>query len=304
MSRELEESFVITVTQRFEGYFNQSAFGLMDQLYGGNRFSDFGPSGATYSDDEVPFYLTISGTDFVFNNGALVGGTVTDLRLFNIDDTLIGSYEGISLTPTELLRAMTGTKPGALLDQLQNTALEHFGSEYADDIIGSIMDDKLYGFGGDDEIRAGAGNDVLVGDNGNDALFGGVGNDVISGGAGADFLTGGTGADTFTYMTNLGNPRVYDSTMHASGRDTILDFARTHGDKIDLRGVDADYFTDGHQSFSFIGRAAYSGTAGELRYGVSGGTTTVSADLTGDGVADIRITLDRAISLVASDFIV
>lgn len=295
---------MITVTQNIDGYFNQSAISLLDQLYYGNHFTDTGPSGATYSDDEVPFYVTISGTNLVFNNDALVGGTVTDLRIFNTDDTLFGSYSGISLTPTELLRAMTGTKPGALLDQLQNTALEHFGSGYADDIIGSIMDDKLYGFGGDDEIRAGAGNDVLVGENGNDALFGGVGNDVISGGTGADFLTGGAGADTFTYMTNLANPRLPDSTMHAAGRDTILDFARTHGDKIDLSGVDADYFTDGQQSFSFIGRAAYSGTVGELRYGVSGGTTTISADVTGDGVADIRITLDRAISLIASDFII
>ncbi|KQU08359.1 calcium-binding protein [Rhizobium sp. Leaf453] len=300
----MEKDIVISITQNVGGYFNQSAIGILDYLYHGNEFSNTTSLGAIYADSGVEFFAAIGGRDLVFDNGALVGGTVEDIVIYNSDNSMYGAYQGFSLTPREFLRLMTGTMPGALLDQLQNTALDHSGSSYADDIVGSILDDRLYGFGGDDEIRAGAGNDVLVGENGNDALFGGVGNDVISGGTGADFLTGGAGADTFTYMTNLANPRLPDSTMHAAGRDTILDFARTHGDKIDLSGVDADYFTDGHQSFSFIGRAAYSGTAGELRYGISGGTTTISADVTGDGVADIRITLDRAISLIASDFII
>lgn len=295
---------MITVTQNESGYFNQSAIGILDYLYHGNQFDLTAPNGALYSDPTVEFYAAIGGTNLAFNGGALVGGTVTQLAIYTDDDSLIGSYSGLSLTPRELLNLMKGTMPGALLDQLQNTALTHNGSNFDDDILGGVMDDALHGFGGDDEIRAGAGNDLLEGEFGNDALYGGTGNDILYGGAGADFLTGGTGADTFLYSLNPFNPRLHDSMPTAAGKDTILDFARTHGDKIDLSGMDADYNTTGDQSFSFIGRAAYSGTAGELRYGITGGTTTISGDVNGDGVADFRIMLDRAISLIASDFIV
>ena len=50
--------------------------------------------------------------------------------------------------------------------------------------------------------------------------------DVLQGGTGDDTLTGGTGADTFIFV-------------EGHGADTITDFSKAEGDKIDLSGFDA-----------------------------------------------------------------
>ena len=65
---------------------------------------------------------------------------------------------------------------------------------------------------------------VLNGDENANILTGGSGNDVISGGAGNDTLAGGTGSDTFVFLKSDGT----------SGADTITDFTRQAGDKLDL----------------------------------------------------------------------
>ena len=46
----------------------------------------------------------------------------------------------------------------------------------------------------------------------------------------------------------------YDSAPKAP--DRILDFSRAQGDRIDLRGVDANEQVDGDQAFQFIGQAS------------------------------------------------
>ena len=67
-------------------------------------------------------------------------------------------------------------------------------------------------------------DDTISGTASNDILNGGSGNDTISGRAGNDSLTGGTGADVFVYAD-------------AGGADTVTDFNRAEGDKIDVTGV-------------------------------------------------------------------
>ncbi len=73
---------------------------------------------------------------------------------------------------------------------------------------------------------------------GNDTITGGTANDQIYGGRGNDTLTGGAGADTFYYL--------YDN----AGSDTIRDFSKSQGDKIDISnllidlGYDANNVTD------------------------------------------------------------
>jgi hypothetical protein len=47
-------------------------------------------------------------------------------------------------------------------------------------------------------------------------------------------------------------------------RDGIQDFSA--GDLIDLSRIDANTLLDGDQAFEFIGNAAFSKTAGELRF--------------------------------------
>ena len=67
------------------------------------------------------------------------------------------------------------------------------------------------------------GNDIIDAGSGNDIVYGQEGNDILSGGTGNNILSGGTGADTF----NLTN----------GGKDTILDYSKTAGDKVDISAV-------------------------------------------------------------------
>ncbi len=128
-----------------------------------------------------------------------------------------------------------------------------------------------------------------------DTINGQGGNDTITGGLGADWLTGGAGADRFVYNAAA------DSLLAAT--DIIYDFSRSQGDKISLNPMDANSSASGNQNFAFIGTAAFSGVAGQLRYQQISGNTFVSGDVNGDGVADFMIQVNGAIAFVAADFI-
>ncbi len=138
---------------------------------------------------------------------------------------------------------------------------------------------------------------TIVGNTGADTLSGGGGNDMLRGSGGPDVLTGGAGADTFTYTA------LSDSTVAASGRDTITDFLTSAGDKIDLHLIDANAALAGNQAFTLIGTNAFSGVAGQLRYAPSGGNTLISADVNGDKAADFSILVNGAHSFAPSDFV-
>jgi Ca2+-binding RTX toxin-like protein len=144
--------------------------------------------------------------------------------------------------------------------------------------------DTLSGLDGDDELQAGAGNDTLNGGNGDDLLNGASGADIYTGGAGSDvfqvgFFESGTGANA----------------------DRITDFAT--GDIVDVSSWDANRNVAGNQAFTWIGTAAFSGTAGELRNYFDGVDTWVQADRNGDTVADFEIRVDGSVTLAATDFI-
>lgn len=123
------------------------------------------------------------------------------------------------------------------------------------------------------------------------------GANVVAGGGGADSLYGRGGADTFLFKT------LADSTATASGRDTIQDFSRVEGDRIDLHLIDAVAGGSVNQAFKFIGSADFHDKAGELRSVASGGNTLVSGDVDGNGAADFSILLKAALTLQAGDFI-
>jgi len=141
--------------------------------------------------------------------------------------------------------------------------------------------DNVGGGLGDDVIRGGRGADVLDGNAGNDIVNGGRGNDTVTGGEGVDLLYGRLGADRFVFSEA-------DSTL--TSFDSILDFSRKQHDKIDLRLIDADSLADGDQAFSFIGRAAFTGHSGELRY--ARGSHLLLGDTDGDGAADFALHLN------------
>lgn len=129
-------------------------------------------------------------------------------------------------------------------------------------------------------------NNTLTGNTGANVLDGGAGNDILAGGKGLDTLIGNLGADTFDFNA------LTDSAVGA-GRDVVADFNRSEGDRIDLSTLDANSVLSGNQAFSFIGSAAFSGAAGQLRSVVGGidGGTLVQIDVNGDGVADMEIGL-------------
>jgi len=195
----------------------------------------------------------------------------------------------------------------ALVERLANAN----GSNKADQFAGSASNDWLDGNKGDDRLSGAAGLDRLIGADGNDTLRGGAGadtlsgnqeDDVLIGGAGADRLAGGPGADMFTFTSPQESPA-------GKGRDTIVDFTPEEGDKIDLSEVDANASVDGDQAFKFIGKKAFTGNdgdpqdRGELRYEKAEGGVVVSADVNGDGEADMEIFVADVDSLKVGDFL-
>ena len=131
---------------------------------------------------------------------------------------------------------------------------------------------------------------LITGNAASNALNGQAGNDTLVSGGGLDTLTGGLGADRFVFG---------DATLSGG---TISDFNHVQGDVIDLSGVDANSTLAGDQAFTFIGTAAFSNVAGELRFVVSGSSAALSGDTNGDGVADFTLNLTGVTSLVSGDF--
>ena len=158
------------------------------------------------------------------------------------------------------------------------------GNQLANQLVGSFQANTLNGRAGDDLLLGGDGNDTLIG------------------GAGTDLLFGEAGADRFLFqaVSDSGPPAV-----RSDGRkylpDRIADF-ETGVDRIDLSPIDAIAGTAGNDAFTFIGLAAFTGHAGQLRYEQSAGISQILADLDGDGLADLQIVAMTG-TLVASDFI-
>jgi Ca2+-binding RTX toxin-like protein len=158
------------------------------------------------------------------------------------------------------------------------------GNDGNDTLNGGLGNDGLDGGTGNDTLNGDAGNDYLGGGEGNDILNGGEGNDVFVGGAGKDTLTGGAGADAF-FFTSL-----TDSTSAAT--DKITDFSLANGDYINLSQIDANNGQAGDQAFSFVNSFTKQAGQATLTYDAASNTSTFSADVDGDGVADFVLQIN------------
>ena len=136
---------------------------------------------------------------------------------------------------------------------------------------------------------------ALTGNDFDSTIVGGTGNDTLAGGGDADILTGGGGTDTFVMLL------LSDSLLAAS--DRITDFSTVAGDLIDLHLLDANTTALDDQAFGFIGTAAFTNVAGQLRYQASGGDTQVMGDVDGDAVADFSMLLTGTPTLTGSNFV-
>ncbi|KNG92230.1 calcium-binding protein [Pseudaestuariivita atlantica] len=165
--------------------------------------------------------------------------------------------------------------------------------------------------GGDfaDNLRGDGASNMLEGGGVSDRLYGRAGDDILDGGTGADAMYGNLGADTMTGGDDAGRRDRYiyfqanETGVGSGNRDVITDFVSGE-DRIELSRIDADITQGFKQRFDFVGDAAFTGTAGELRYEQTGGITLVQADRDGDGIADMEIELTGTIDLVAGDFLI
>lgn len=236
---------------------------LLTDLLTGNPFRD-------------PAVLRDDGKAMVYSVGD--DGTFAFLSDAGFTAPWVGTINGITSTTGEFGAVSTGfaidgaAVRDAIADGDPDTLNQLLWSRN-DRITGSESNDTLRGFDGSDRVDGGGGSDALIGDAGNDrllgrsgndfltggsgkdSLFGGVGidvlsggsgNDMIAGGGGGDSMTGGTGADTFLY-SGLGQLVDDDGEL-----DTIYDFSRTQGDKIDVSLIDADPTLDGDQAYAFL----------------------------------------------------
>jgi len=233
-------------------------------------------------------------------------------------DTILSE---VNFTEADWLRATNpsnapdrGSTPHFELLKLQEgspSALEATGTDLHNRIDGNsdfnalwglAGNDTLRGLNGDDSLYGGNGNDTLEGGQGDDALYGGLDQDRLVGGRGRDEQLGGSGSDTFVFGSIL------DSRSGAPGgpsrADLVRDFQRGF-DRIDLSQIDADTALVDDQAFTLIGRATYSGNAGELRFffGEDPDITILQGDVDGDGMSDFSIELSGRMILRAQDFI-
>jgi serralysin len=199
------------------------------------------------------------------------------------NDTLIGGYGTDSLYGGAGNDYMTGGEDN---DVLQGQAGDDgiLGDGGNDTIDGGDGNDTLLGGDGNDTITGGLGADYFEGGTGNDSLNGGDGNDTLVGGAGLDTLTGGAGADAFFFTT------LSDST--AAAIDKITDFSWADGDYIDLSRIDANSVQSGDQAFSFVNSFSKQAGQATLTYDAASNTSTFSADVDGDGIADFVLQIN------------
>lgn len=249
------------------------------QLVTGNSGNDLLSGGA--GDDEL---LGASGSDVLVGGAGadiLAGGTGDDVYIVDAADTVTENagqgFDAVYADASFAIGATASIELLATTNSAGTSAIDLTGSDAVQSIYGNAGANVLSGLGGDDYIYGLGGGDTLVG------------------GAGADTLFGGTGSDIFRYDA------IGESTAAAS--DRIIDFAI--GDLIDLRGIDANTANGaGDDAFDFIGDAAFSATAGELRAAFENGRWLVQGDVDGDGAADVAILVYTTDShaLTAFDF--
>jgi len=276
------------VTSTVEGANKINLAGGND-TYTGDGFAKSGRHDEVYGgagDDTMTIHTRQSdyfgggGNDFISSAGywnLLVGGDGNDTVSYMAQDDDYLKGWGVDI---DLGREFTRTGQGRkeIVENFENAE----GTSYGDGILGSKGNNRLWGMDGNDDLVGFKGNDKLFGGNGKDLLEGGNSADQLTGGRGVDELWGGAGNDHFIFTD------VNETGVGSGNRDIIEDFE--NGDKIDLSAAG---------TFTFIGSAAFSNTAGELRFE----NNVISGDVDGDGTADFQIQVKDVNGLQNADFI-
>jgi serralysin len=264
-------------------------------LYGANYATNSGhttyawtPTGRSYINGKLQ---STAGNNRIFETIWDGGGTDTyDFRQYTTGlkiDLNPGAWTTTSRAQLAKLN-WKGSKLAA--GNIANSLLhENDTRSLIENALGGSSNDTIAGNNGANLLRGNAGTDKLTGRGGNDKLNGGSGNDTLYGGSGADQLWGSSGADTFVF-------RALTDSLPKS-QDTIKDFKRGT-DYIDLRSIDANTNVAGNQAFTFIGKSAFTGTAGQLKFSKG----LLAADVNGDKVADFEVTVAGLAAMAKGDF--
>ena len=125
-------------------------------------------------------------------------------------------------------------------------------------------------------------DDTLVSTSASETLTGTADRDQFLLGGGVDTVFGLAGMDLFRFRPSaLGTA--------ATNATTMEDFSRADGEKLDLTAIDAIAGTVFNDTFSFIGTAAFNGTAGQLRWEDLGGLRMIQGNVNTDTIADLTI---------------
>ncbi len=204
----------------------------------------------------------------------LIGGLGNDIYVINdLDDTIVElAGEGTD-------SAKVGVDGWTLIPEIESAQLTGVGDI---GVTGNSVNNNIKGNTGDNRID-GAG--------GNDTIDGGAGNDTIIGGLGSDLLRGGSGGDIFVVAHAFGT--VLET-------DTIYDFVRAHGDRLDLSGADANVNLEGDQGFSLVN--AFTKHAGEMTLLFTAGVTLLRLDVNGDGRVDYQMKINGNVTGFSGDW--
>ncbi|MEE1657929.1 calcium-binding protein [Microvirga sp. CF3062] len=280
------------------------SFNLIQNLTG-SRFNDTltgdGASNTLVGGDGNDLLVGGEGADHLIGgNGddTLDGGGGTDIleggagrnTYVNADqdqivNELAGSFDVIQTTSHFVLNEASAIE-GIVADPNAG-AINLTGNRSSNNILGNRDANVLIGLDGDD---------ILSGAGGSDDVRGGLGQDVLTGGTGKDMLTGGTGRDMFVFDDK-------ETGSSKSNADTITDFSGKHGDRIDLKAMDANTKKRGDQKFSFIGEEESFSKAGEVRFEKVKGYTYVHLNTDSDKAAEAVIKLKGAFDLSKSWFL-
>jgi hypothetical protein len=182
---------------------------------------------------------------------------------------------------------------GQGIDTVRTLVTFTLGANVENGQIIGVANADLAGNAGANTLSGNAAANVLDGRLGSDVLRGGDGADRLIGGRGADDLFGGSGGDVFVFADG-------DSGKGLALADSVRDFSRSGGDRIDLSAIDA-VAGGADNRFDVVG--AFNGASGQIVISQAGAAWRISADLDGDRVADFEIYVRTTGLFGASDLV-
>jgi Ca2+-binding RTX toxin-like protein len=302
-----------------------------DELYGSGGIDlMFGGAGDDFLDGGIgnddmrggtgnDTYVVNSAADKIVEAKGAAGGTadVVSSSVLDINLASFANVENATLLGSAQLNAR-GTAGANRLDGDQNSAANGLRGLNGNDtyVVGAGDSIVETATGGKDTVSSstislnlavfanvenakllGNANLNLTGAGSNNALTGNAGLNVLTGAGGKDTLTGGLSSDIFDFDA-------VNHSLAGDRRDVIKDFSQAQDDHIDLSTIDANGSRLG-DTFQFIGTAAFSGDAGELRIrfidaaGSANDKTIIQGDTNGDRRPDFEIELTGLHNLTA-----